>query len=392
MINLKTAANRLKLAIQGKPHFVATDKPGTSLGYRRLADRAGTWSARIADGQGGNRLQALGTADDYEPANDQDILSYEQAADRARDIGRAAPVDGITVEQAIAEYDAGSKTRDSRNVSRVRYHLQGSALLSRPVIALSVKELQAWRNGIEASPVTVNRTIRILKAALNQAAKTYELPSRPWHDGLAQLKHKHEANNVILSDDEVRALVAAAYAEDPAFGLLTEVAAVTGARISQIVRLQVRDLIGQQLMMPTSNKGTGNKNSHEPAPITAGLAGKLKQASVGRSPAEPLLVRSKGDAWSAESQDYRLPFERAVDRAGLAGRADKVTSYALRHSSIVRRIGLGVPLREIAALHDTSVVMIERHYSRDIARYGKNLSVGLIEVDVPRDNVVTLAR
>ncbi|MBV5324558.1 MAG: hypothetical protein J0626_04420, partial [Rhodospirillaceae bacterium] len=45
----------------------------------------------------------------------------------------------------------------------------------------------------------------------------------------------------------------------------------------------------------------------------------------------------------------------------------EITMYALRHSSIVRQIMQGVPLRVVAALHDTSVPMIERNYSRHIA-------------------------
>jgi len=38
--------------------------------------------------------------------------------------------------------------------------------------------------------------------------------------------------------------------------------------------------------------------------------------------------------------------------------------YALRHSSIVRGIRQGLPIRLVAALHDTSVQMIEKHYAR----------------------------
>jgi hypothetical protein len=37
--------------------------------------------------------------------------------------------------------------------------------------------------------------------------------------------------------------------------------------------------------------------------------------------------------------------------------------YALRHSSIVRGLTAGLPIRLVAALHDTSVEMIEAHYS-----------------------------
>jgi hypothetical protein len=38
--------------------------------------------------------------------------------------------------------------------------------------------------------------------------------------------------------------------------------------------------------------------------------------------------------------------------------------YALRHSSIVRQLLAGVPVRIVAAGHDTSVKMIEHTYSR----------------------------
>lgn len=46
-------------------------------------------------------------------------------------------------------------------------------------------------------------------------------------------------------------------------------------------------------------------------------------------------------------------------RAGLPA----IDPYALRHSSIVRGIRANLPIRLVAALHDTSVEMIERHYS-----------------------------
>jgi hypothetical protein len=44
-----------------------------------------------------------------------------------------------------------------------------------------------------------------------------------------------------------------------------------------------------------------------------------------------------------------------------------VVPYSLRHSSIVRGIAAGLPIRLVAAMHDTSVAMIEKHYSRWIA-------------------------
>ena len=40
-----------------------------------------------------------------------------------------------------------------------------------------------------------------------------------------------------------------------------------------------------------------------------------------------------------------------------------MTPYSLRHSSIVRLLRSGLPNRLVAAVHDTSTEMLERHYS-----------------------------
>jgi hypothetical protein len=52
----------------------------------------------------------------------------------------------------------------------------------------------------------------------------------------------------------------------------------------------------------------------------------------------------------------------------------EVTIYALRHSSIVRQIEANVPIRIIAVSHDTSVAMIERHYSAEIADFADGIA------------------
>ena len=43
--------------------------------------------------------------------------------------------------------------------------------------------------------------------------------------------------------------------------------------------------------------------------------------------------------------------------------------YCLRHSSIVRMLLRNVPIRLVASLHNTSVAMIEKHYSRYITEH-----------------------
>jgi integrase len=146
-------------------------------------------------------------------------------------------------------------------------------------------------------------------------------------------------------------------------------AAVTGARVSQLARLEVADLQADRpdprLMMPSSRKGKGIKRiERKPVPITLSLAAQLRQAAGNRARTEPLLLRTDGAPWQPPIADYRLPFIRAVTRVGLD--PAMVTLYSLRHSSIVRGLLAGVPTRVVAAQHDTSVPMLERTYSQHI--------------------------
>jgi hypothetical protein len=64
-----------------------------------------------------------------------------------------------------------------------------------------------------------------------------------WGDGLGGVAEGYASRNVQrLDNDQIRAVVAAAYAFDRNLGLYVEVAAETGARPSQISRLVVGDL------------------------------------------------------------------------------------------------------------------------------------------------------
>ena len=158
---------------------------------------------------------------------------------------------------------------------------------------------------------------------------------------------------------------------------------MTGARPSQIVRLEVRDLLDgsePRLMMPASRKGKGRKaKSHYPVPISADLAKRL--AAMDRSANAPLLTRPGGKPWRRSNQAY--PFRRVASACGQD--PAEVTMYALRHSSIVRQLLAGVPVRIVAAGHDTSVAMIERNYSRYITDHADALVRGAMLDLMPRD-------
>ncbi len=278
---LEKRTTRLALPVAKKPIF-ARAGDGIGLGYRRNR-WAGTWIVRMADGRGGNSTKAFAVADDYDDANGATVLDYWQAQERARSIARVADGDEnhgaepATVAKAIDAYGVDVRTRggDLGNVARLRAHLP-SALGDKQVAALTVSDLRGWRDGLLANrkPATVNRTSGAFKAALNLAAEGDARISnrRVWQAGLASLPDAEESRNVILSDDTVRSIITGAYQDSEEFGLLVEVAAVTGARTSQLARIEAQDLQAYRsdprLMMPTSRKGRGKRKVlRRPVPL-----------------------------------------------------------------------------------------------------------------------------
>jgi integrase len=397
---LENRTNRLKLPVQKRPHGFTTIAPGIGVAYRRCKG-AGRWIVRCADGRGSSWQKVFAVADDFENANGESVLDFWQASDRAKQLARGTVESGrpITVAEALDAYAADLKARDglAGNVSRVRHHLPPS-LAAKPVSLLTAHELRHWRDGLDLKPATTNRTVRQLKAALNLAQRldpTRIVNAHAWKVGLASLRDTHRARNAILSDEQVRALIVAAHDIDPAFGLFCELGAVSGARVSQLTALEVGDLQtnngdGPRLMMPSSRKGhAGKRIVRKPVPIPASLAARLRQTAGDRAASAPLLLRTDGEPWSATSADHRRPFETVVSRIGLD---PAVTFYALRHSSIVRQILAGTPLRVIADAHDTSTRQIEITYSAHISGHADAvLRKGLLDVAQPATaNVVAL--
>jgi hypothetical protein len=152
-------------------------------------------------------------------------------------------------------------------------------------------------------------------------------------------------------------------------------------------------------MMPKSAKGGGRNRSVKKAerysvPITRQLAAKLNAAAKGRADDAPLLLQSDKGAWDKNpGQRYHHLVKKVVASIDLDPAV--VTMYCLRHSSIVRMLLRNVPIRLVGSLHNTSVAMIEKHYSRYITEHSIDdiTRAGLLSEPAPAgDNVVALVR
>src|SRR5205823_8954327 len=104
------------------------------------------------------------------------------------------------------------------------------------------------------------------------------------------------------------------------------------------------------------------KIARRPEPIPAGLGARLRAVAENRSDSAPLLVKPSGQPW--KKSDHSRLFARAAKKADL--NPNEVTILRTRHSGIVRQLLAGVPIRVVAVIHDTSIAMIKRTYSRYI--------------------------
>ena len=227
------------------------------------------------------------------------------------------------------------------------------------------------------------------KAALNSGVRSINAPEvrQSIRDAIKEGLAKVEAATAaareaqVLTDADVRRIVSAAWEIDGEggwdgdLGRLVLVLAATGARFSQVIRMQVANVQPEQkrLIIPVSRKGRGEKKiSHVGVRVGDDVLAVLSKATAGRKGSEPLFFRprwrpigpakwEKGERgpWFAAAELTR-PWGAIVTKAGLAA---GTIPYALRHSSIVRGLRAGLPVRLVAALHDTSSAMIERHYA-----------------------------
>jgi len=395
------------------------------LGYRkRKAKKGGRWLVRWYEGDRKYRQETLAVADDVISEGN---LDFAAASRRAREVvslrRREAEIEAAgppaTVRTAVEAYITARDLRETRRAGRPvrsdaarrleryvigraskggRKQIPPAPLAEVPLYALTEEELITWRTALprDLKSTTLQRLVNDLKAALNavyekQRARLPQTLPLTIKAGLRLASFDDEDDGVpvardsqILTDAQVGALLAAAREIDADGGWdgdlfrLLVVMAGTGARFSQVVRLRVGDVqrdVGR-LMMPASRKGRGSKIGSTPVPVGRDVLDALLPAITGRPGDDLLLERwrskqiagsirwervSRG-AWRTPSELVR-PWDQIRQRAGMPS----AIPYALRHSSIVRGIRANLPIRLVAALHDTSVAMIERHYGRWIA-------------------------
>ena len=208
-------------------------------------------------------------------------------------------------------------------------------------------------DAVRARRATANRTLTVLKAALNHA----------FHDGRIvtdeawrKVKPFREADAPVvhfLSEDECRRMVNAC---DGAFRSLVRAAMLSGCRYGELTRMRARDFNAEAGTITVRESKSGKPRHVALTDEGQSLFAELTAGHTGR---EPIFIRDDGKAWGPSHQ--QRPLDAASARAKIEPAA---TFHILRHTYASALAMRGVPMGVIAAqLGHSDTRMTEKHYA-----------------------------
>jgi integrase len=384
---MDTREARGKLKPRGKPYYREIER-GLHLGYRRLRGRAGTWWARHYIGNQAYKIVSIGAADDLSDADGVAILDYWQAQIKAREmmVKRAHQAAGKTGPLNVADAMRGyldylDTNKKSGADARYRYEA-----LIKPVLGdIEVNNLTAdmisdWHVALAKQPArvrtgkdkrqqhrelgkdteavrrrraTANRTLTILRAALNRAWRMRRklVPSDAEWRAVKPFENANAARFQHLSVDEAKRLINAC---EPNFRKLVQAALQTGCRYGELCRLTVADLNPNAGTLAVMVSKTGKPRQ---VVLTEEGVAFFRDLCTGRTGDEFMLTR-KGLPWGKSHQ--APPIAAACKIANIR---PAITFHALRHTYASLAVENGMPLLVLAGnLGHADTKMVETHY------------------------------
>ena len=390
--NLETRTARHRLAVAHKPYFRLIE-PGLHLGYRKLSSGPGTWTVRRYSGAGKYTVKnltaadgALIVADDYSDTNGKSVLNFGQAQERAKaqrpgESERSGP---FTVADALDDYiaekeSAGTTATDARwrDGAFIR-----PALGTVQVDRLTTKRIRAWLSDLaKQAPrlrtkagekqqhkklagdddsrrrrqASANRTLTVLKAALNRAWREGDAGSDSAWRRVKPFEGVDTARIRYLSVAEAKRLLNAC---QPDFRMIVNAALQTGARYGQLASLQARDFNpDSNTVTMRSSKGRGKERVYNVALSDEG-ARFFEQVTAGLTGSDLIFKKDDGAAWGKSHQKRLMS-----DACKIAKIKPPIGIHGLRHTWASLSIMNGTPLLVVAKnLGHADTRMCERFY------------------------------
>jgi integrase len=400
---LDSRTARAQLAIRGNPYWHPLAR-GRALGYRK-GRKGGTWVAKYRAADGGRAETLLGPADDALDADTSAVLTFAAAQAAARDwfalldrnAGRRP--DPYTVGRALDDYLANftGKSLEKTRYTVERYLRPEFGALQ--VTELTTERLTSFINRIASTPAVyraskkgvrksrpvgpdsartqksnANRVFTPLRAALNRAFTMGKVPDDTAWRRVKPFPKVSSPRIRYFTSAEISRLVASA---PDWFRPLVQAALLTGARWSELFRMQVRDIdfaAGVALFPETkSGKPRHVYLTDEGVELFRGLCS--------GSSGEQLVFLNQHDRPLGTSHQIR-PMTETCLSAGV----EQAGFHILRHTYGSRLAMAGVPMAVIAeALGHADERITRKHYAhlapsyvRDAVRNGLG-NLGIVE-------------
>ena len=278
-----------------------------------------------------------------------------------------------------------SSERDQR--SRVRSIKSDDVLARMPVARLSVADVERWHARLRRcgkQDAGIKNQHGVLRAALGQAQRWGWVNANV--ASLARLRSSRTQKREAMTEDDVRAAIAAATGFDPAAGLALRLAAIAGARRAELAALRWSDVHERELTIDSAievaSRGDGNPQLRDAPtktanvrtlvldPVTLGLIGDLRRE---REPYGPWMFGVGPDLVNPDRIGYW--WRRARKASGID---ERWRLHDLRHWSATTAIGQGHDVRTVAGrLGHADASMTLRTYAHAFAAADEALAIGL---------------
>lgn len=263
--------------------------------------------------------------------------------------------------------------KHGRNLTRKRYHLRQRLIpyfkSQRPdmLTDFTIAHYSRHRLAEGAAQATINRELATLSHFLSRCLEWGWIKAKP---KVAKGEERRK-QIVVLSEDEKRALLAGAIADqDPLTWLFVAIAIGTGMRHSEILRIRWEEIDFAQRRIYIGRAKAGQRDQ----PLPSSLSAKLNDEWDQRGKPEGYLFPSRGAAPKHPCrQSMAGQFSRAATRAKLNPR--KVTPHIMRHTAITELVKAGVDLPTIQKIcgHKTLAMVLRytqlssEHIDRSVA-------------------------
>ncbi len=384
---LENRSNRLKLKLGTR--FYVTISAGLSLVYRRPGKGgSGSWSCRVKNTLGNDRMIRIGSADDHQDADGQTVFTYSQAQERCRLLAKesltASTGKPTTFQEAADRYlvwyeihrRAFRETQTTVNAHILPYW--GNKL----IIEISTPEIRRWHEKLAATPArkrssqfslkiehrekptthdekrarksTANRILTVYKAILNKAFQDDLVSDDTAWRRIKPFEHADEPVIRFLTVAECALLVNSC---PPHFRSLVKAALFTGCRYGELVRLLVKEVNLDTQMVYISPESKNGKGRH--IPLHREGLDFFRSCTQGKTGEDHVFLRSDGKPWGKNHQVRLL--KTACAQAKIE---PGISFHELRHTYASTLAQLGTDLLTISKLlghADTRITA--RHYA-----------------------------